>query len=61
VKFLLLIVTFRNGVSLLAAPLAGDLFDLQGVYWLDPIGLGGCVLAWIILLMLPRSVPAGTV
>jgi len=54
-------VTLRNGVSLLAAALAGYLFDLLGAYWLYPIGLGGCLLAWIILLLLARPVPAGTV
>jgi MFS family permease len=43
-------VTLRSGVSLLAAPLAGSLFDLFGPYWLYVIGLGGCLLAWLILL-----------
>jgi len=42
-------VTLRSGVSLLAGPLAGYLFDLLGAYWLYPIGLGGCLLAWFIL------------
>jgi len=42
-------VTLRNGVSLLAAPLAGSLFDLLGPYWLYVIGLGGCLAAWSIL------------
>jgi MFS family permease len=54
-------VTLRNGVSLLAAPLAGFLFDLLGAYWLYPIGLGGCLLAWFILQLLARPVPAVTV
>ena len=54
-------VTLRNGVTLLAAPLAGYLFDLLGAYWLYPIGLGGCLLAWLILEMLARPVPEVTV
>jgi len=54
-------VTLRNGVSLLAAPLAGYLFDLPGAFWLYPVGLGGCLLAWLILQMLARPVPAATV
>ena len=53
-------VTLRNGVSLLAAPLAGYLFDLLGAYWLYPIGLGGCLLAWLILELLARPVAAST-
>jgi PPP family 3-phenylpropionic acid transporter len=54
-------VTLRNGISLLAAPLAGYLFDLLGAYWLYPIGLGGCLLAWLILEMLARPLPSSTV
>ena len=54
-------VTLRSGVTLLAAPLAGYLYDLLGPYWLYPIGLGGCLLAWLILRMLARPVIAGTV
>lgn len=42
-------VTLRGGVSLAAAPLAGLVFDLLGAYWLYPIGLTGCLLAWLIL------------
>jgi MFS transporter, PPP family, 3-phenylpropionic acid transporter len=48
-------VTLRSGVSLLAAPLAGFLYDLVGAYWLYLIGLCGCVLAWLILQGLARS------
>jgi MFS family permease len=54
-------VTLRSGVSLLAAPLAGFLFDLLGAYWLYPIGLGGCLLAWLILQVTARPRPAPTV
>ncbi len=52
-------VTLRNGVSLVAAPLAGLLFDLIGPYWLYVIGLGGCLLAWLILQAMarPQQVP----
>ncbi len=42
-------VTLRGGVGLLAAPLAGFLFDLIGAYWLYVFGLVGCLLAWLIL------------
>lgn len=42
-------VTLRNGVTLLASPLSGYLFDLLGPYWLYMIGLGGCLTAWLIL------------
>jgi MFS transporter, PPP family, 3-phenylpropionic acid transporter len=50
-------VTLRNGVTLLAAPLAGFFFDLLGAYWLYPIGLAGCLLAWVILLGLASPHP----
>jgi PPP family 3-phenylpropionic acid transporter len=42
-------ITLRNGINLLAAPLAGVLFDRIGPYWLYVIGLGGCLVAWLIL------------
>jgi MFS transporter, PPP family, 3-phenylpropionic acid transporter len=42
-------VTLRSGVSLLAAPLAGLLYDQLGAYWLYVIGMGGCLVAWLIL------------
>jgi PPP family 3-phenylpropionic acid transporter len=47
-------VTLRSGVGLLAAPLSGVLFDLLGAYWLYVIGLGGCLLAWLVLQGLAR-------
>jgi PPP family 3-phenylpropionic acid transporter len=47
-------VTLRSGVSLLAAPLAGILFDQFGPYWLYVIGMGGCLLGWSILQALAR-------
>ncbi len=47
-------VTLRSGVGLLAAPLAGFLYDLVGAYWLYPIGLGGCLIAWTILQTMSR-------
>ena len=50
-------VTLRSGVSLLAAPLAGFVYDLVGAYWLYPIGLGGCLIAWIILQTMARPQP----
>lgn len=50
-------VTLRGGVGLLAAPLAGYLFDLLGPYWLYPIGLGGSLLAWSILQATSRPRP----
>ncbi|HTX90099.1 MAG TPA: MFS transporter [Anaerolineales bacterium] len=54
-------VTLRSGVSLLAAPLSGYLYDLLGGYWLYAIGLGGCLLAFLILGMLSRPSLAQTV
>ena len=54
-------VTLRSGVSLVAAPLAGFLFDLFGAYWLYPIGLGGCLAAWFILQVMARPRPELTV
>lgn len=54
-------VTLHGGVGLLAAPLAGFLFDLLGAYWLYPIGLGGSLLAWSILLATTRPRPAPAV
>jgi PPP family 3-phenylpropionic acid transporter len=54
-------VTLRSGVSLVAAPLAGFVFDLFGAYWLYPIGLGGCLVAWSILRGMARSRPDLTV
>ncbi len=42
-------VTLRSGVGLLAAPLSGIFFDRLGPYWLYVIGMGGCLLAWLIL------------
>jgi PPP family 3-phenylpropionic acid transporter len=50
-------VTMRSGVGLLAAPLAGFLYDLVGAYWLYPIGLGGCLIAWTILQTMTRPQP----
>jgi PPP family 3-phenylpropionic acid transporter len=50
-------VTLRSGVALLALPLAGLLFDQLGAYWLYPIGLGGCLLAWLILEAMLRTDP----
>ncbi len=41
-------VTLRSGVGLLAAPLAGILFDSLGAYWLYVIGLAGAALGWLI-------------
>ena len=54
-------VTLRSGVSLVAAPLAGFVFDLFGAYWLYPIGLGGCLVAWFILQAMARPRPNLTV
>jgi MFS transporter, PPP family, 3-phenylpropionic acid transporter len=54
-------VTLRSGVSLLAAPLAGFLYDSLGAYWLYVIGMGGCMAAWSILQSLARSRTAPTV
>jgi MFS transporter, PPP family, 3-phenylpropionic acid transporter len=48
-------VTLRSGASLAAAPLAGIVFDLLGAYWLYPIGMGGSLLGWFILLTLGRK------
>jgi len=48
-------VTLRSGVGLIAAPLAGLLFDWLGPYWLYVIGLGGCLLAWVIMQILGRK------
>ncbi len=42
-------VTLRSGAALLASPLSGILYDSLGAYWLYAIGLGGCLLAWLIL------------
>jgi PPP family 3-phenylpropionic acid transporter len=53
-------VTLRSGVSLLAAPLAGILFDLLGAYWLYPIGLSGGLIAWFILQATARHRPTPT-
>jgi hypothetical protein len=53
-------VTLRNGVSLLAAPLAGVLFDRIGPYWLWVIALGGCLAAWLILQGTPLTPPLGS-
>jgi PPP family 3-phenylpropionic acid transporter len=50
-------VTLRSGVSLVAAPLAGFLFDLFGAYWLYPIGFCGCLVAWSILQAMAHSRP----
>ena len=54
-------VTLRSGVSLLAAPLAGMLFDLLGAYWLYAIGLSGGLIAWFILQAMARPRPTPTV
>ncbi len=54
-------VTLRNGVGLVAAPLAGLLFDLLGPYWLYAIGMGGCLLAWSFLQILAHPQQAETV
>ncbi len=51
-------VTLRSGVGLLAAPLAGVLYDQLGAYWLYVIGLGGCLLAWLILQVMARPAEA---
>jgi hypothetical protein len=53
-------VTLRSGVSLLAAPLAGILFDLLGAYWLYPMGLSGGLIAWFILQATARHRPTPT-
>ena len=42
-------VTLRSGVALIAAPLAGVLFDVWGPYWLYWIGLTGCVIGWLLV------------
>jgi MFS transporter, PPP family, 3-phenylpropionic acid transporter len=49
--------TLRSGIGLVAAPLAGLLYDSLGPYWLYAIGLGGCLLAFLIMgtLARPRS------
>ena len=54
-------VTLRSAVSLLAAPLAGFLFDLLGPYWRYAIGLGGCLVAWFILQVMARPPSPATV
>jgi MFS family permease len=54
-------VTLRSGVSLLAAPLAGILFDNLGAYWLYIIGMAGHLLAWLILQVLAHPHAYGTV
>jgi len=48
-------VTLRSGVSLMAAPLAGYLYDILGPYWLYLIGLVGCIIAWLILQAMTQS------
>ncbi len=47
-------MTMRSGVSLLAAHLAGVVYDQISAYWLYAIGLAGCLMAWLILQGLPR-------
>ncbi len=42
-------VTLRGAVGLVAAPLAGLFFDAFGAYGLYWIGMGGGLLAWLIL------------
>jgi len=47
-------VTLRSGAGLLAAPFSGFLYDSVGAYWLYAIGLGGCLIAWLILQAVAR-------
>jgi MFS transporter, PPP family, 3-phenylpropionic acid transporter len=54
-------VTLRSGVSLLAAPLAGVLYDSLGPYWLYVIGMVGCLAAWSIMQAVVHPQPAQTV
>ena len=42
-------VTLHNGVNLLAAPLAGSIFDAFGPHWLYVAGTVGCLAGWAIL------------
>jgi MFS family permease len=48
-------VTLRGGVGLVAAPLAGLLFDWAGAYWLYAIGMVGSLLALLILQVVTAS------
>ncbi len=47
-------VTLRSAIGLLTAPLAGLFFDAFGAHDLYWIGMGGCLLAWLILGVISR-------
>jgi MFS family permease len=54
-------VTFCSGIGLIAAPLAGILFDQIGPNWLYVIGMYGCLVAWLILRTVARTSSPQTV
>ncbi|HLF91675.1 MAG TPA: MFS transporter [Anaerolineales bacterium] len=47
----LYLVTLRELVSIVGAPLSGMVFDFLGTYWLYPISVAGTLMSWLILRM----------
>jgi PPP family 3-phenylpropionic acid transporter len=45
----LYLVTLRESVGMVGAPLSGMAFDAFGAYWLYPLAVGGTLLSWWIL------------
>jgi PPP family 3-phenylpropionic acid transporter len=55
-------VTLPGLIRILAAPAGGWLFDALGTYWLYAVGLGGTLIAWLVMrLMVSKPAPASAI